>query len=171
MALARTQSADPATFAEIVRQHEGMVFGIALHSLGDRAQAEDLAQEVFLQLYRKLGEIESPAHLVHWLRRVTTNRCIDAARRRRFRLVPLSAAAEGSADAAEPDPLAASRIRALLSELPPAQSAVITLRYQEEMELAEIARTLEMPLNTVKSHLRRGVETLRRRLGAERRDR
>ncbi len=164
VALARAGTGDQAAFAELVREHESMVFGIALHSLGDRAQAEDLAQEVFLQLYRKMGEIESPAHLVHWLRKVTTNRCIDAARRRRFRLVPLSAAEERGAPAAEPDLLAAARIRAFLAELPPKQAAVITLRYQEEMELSEIARALEMPLNTVKSHLRRGVETLRRRL-------
>lgn len=167
-ALARAGTGDPAGFAAIVREHESMVFGIALHSLGDRALAEDLAQEVFLQLFRKLGEIESPAHLVHWLRRVTTHRCIDAARRRRFRLVPLSDASGEPAVAAEPDALAATRVRALMAELPPAQAAVITLRYQEEMELAEIARTLEIPLNTVKSHLRRGVETLRKRLGAGR---
>lgn len=169
LALARAGSGDEAAFAELVREHEAMVFGIALHSLGDRAQAEDLAQDVFLQLYRRIAEIESPSHLVHWLRRVTTNRCIDAARRRRFRLVPLSNAEEGSEDAREPDLLAAARIRTCLAELPPKQAAVITLRFQEEMELSEIARTLGLPLNTVKSHLRRGMETLRRRL--ERRER
>lgn len=169
LALARAGTGDPAAFAELVREHESMVFGIALHSLGDRAQAEDLAQDVFLQLYRKIGEIESPSHLVHWLRKVTANRCIDAARRRRFRLVALSDADDTPSVPTEPDLLAAERIRRFLKELPPKQAAVIALRYQEEMELSEIARALEMPVNTVKSHLRRGVETLRRRL--ERRER
>ncbi len=168
---ARAGTGDDAAFADLVREHQSMVFGIALHSLGDRGQAEDLAQEVFLQLYRKIGEIESPSHLIHWLRRVTTNRCIDASRRRRFRLVSLSDAEEGHSASPEGDPMAAARIRTYLAELPPKQAAVITLRFQEEMELSEIARTLDIPLNTVKSHLRRGVETLRRRLERRRSER
>jgi RNA polymerase sigma-70 factor (ECF subfamily) len=166
VALLRAGAGDEAAFADLVREHESMVLGIALHVLGDRAQAEDLAQEVFLQLYRKIQEIESPRHLIHWLRKVTTNRCIDAVRRRRFRLVALTEASEARVAAKETDLLASERVRRLLIQLPPKQAAVITLRYQEEMELTEIAQTLGMPLNTVKSHLRRGVEMLRRGLGA-----
>ena len=171
MPLSKAWAGDEAAFGELIREHEAMVFGIALHTLGDRQQAEDLAQEVFLQLYRKIGEIESSDHLTHWLRRVTSNRCIDALRRRRFRIVPLETVAEPETAAAEADPLAHRRIRGAMAELPPKQRLVIALRYQEELDLSEIARTLGIPLNTVKSHLRRGVETLRRRLCGARRER
>src|SRR5690242_837668 len=79
MAVALEQSAqgDSLAFAQLVQQHQGMVFSIAYHFLQDRSLAEDLAQEVFLELYQNLGAIQSPAHLTYWLRRVTSNRCID----------------------------------------------------------------------------------------------
>ena len=76
-ALAQSAQGDSTAFAELVQQHQGMVFSIAYHFLHDRALAEDLAQEVFLELYQSLDRIESSAHLTYWLRRVTANRCID----------------------------------------------------------------------------------------------
>lgn len=162
----RAGAGDEAAFAELVREHQSMVFSLALRSLRDPAEAEELAQEVFLQLFRGLGRIESPAHLVHWLRRVTTNRCIDAVRRRRETAVPLEEipAPEGPGS----DPLAAPRLRTLVAGLPPGQRTVVLLRFQEEMELSEIASAAGMPLNTVKSHLRRAMESLRKGLGATR---
>lgn len=153
---------EEAEFAELVREHQSMVFGIALRTLGDRAVAEELAQEVFLQLHRHLGQLESTGHLVHWLRRVTANRCVDELRRRRFRAVPLEDAHLVETDGEVPDPLARRVLLRLLGGLPPRQRLVVTLRYQEEMELGEIASVLGMPLNTVKSHLRRGIDALRR---------
>src|SRR5687768_1015452 len=79
--LERARDGDPVAFAALVRRHESMVFSLALHALRNRAAAEDLAQDVFLELYRGLGRIESAAHLAAWLRRVTSHRCIDELRR------------------------------------------------------------------------------------------
>ena len=62
--LARATEGDQAAFAEIVRQHQAMVFSLAYHFLHDRGVAEELAQEVFLELHRHFGTIESPRHLV-----------------------------------------------------------------------------------------------------------
>jgi RNA polymerase sigma-70 factor (ECF subfamily) len=62
------------------------------------------------------------------------------------------------------DHLLANRLRVLIGELPPHPRAVIVLRYQEDMDPSEISRLLDMPLNTVKSHLRRALEVLRERL-------
>lgn len=59
-----------------------MVFSIALRILGDRSAAEETAQDVFLELHGKLGELESDTHIVYWLRRVTVHRAIDELRRR-----------------------------------------------------------------------------------------
>ena len=62
-----------------------MVFSIAYHFLRDRWLAEELAQEVFLHLYKNLRAIQSSSHLVYWLRKVTSHRCIDQARRQKLR--------------------------------------------------------------------------------------
>lgn len=139
--------------------------------LRDRALAEDLAQEVFLQMYRELGSLESEPHLRFWLRRVTANRCIDRLRQGgRIELQPLDAAAELADAAALPgaesgdDPLLRRHLDALIAELAPRARAVLLMRYQEDLEPLEIARVLAMPVNTVKSHLKRALSSLRVRL-------
>ena len=131
--------------------------------LSDRHAAEDLAQEVFLQLYRSLSAVSSEAHLGFWLRRVTMHRAIDRLRRAprlESRAEELAAVVSETEPA---DPLLERRLRALVRELPAAARAVVLLRYQEDLDPVEIARTLRMPLNTVKSHLRRSLAQLRER--------
>src|SRR5688500_3665530 len=83
--LTQAKAGDQAAFASLVRRHQNMVFSIALHMLRSRPAAEDLAQEVFLELYRSLARLESDAHVVSWLRRVAGHRCIDEIRRRNHR--------------------------------------------------------------------------------------
>lgn len=150
-------------FATLVREHERMVFGIARHMLGEPSSAEEISQDVFLELFRQRASIESDDHLAHWLRRVTVNRCIDAIRKRRPMLAleqaPVLAVSEKSAD-----PFMARAVLDGLQSLPPDQRAAITLRYQEELPLTEIATALGLPLSTVKSHLHRGLRKLRSRL-------
>lgn len=162
---ARARAGEPQGFAALVREHQARVFGIAARMLMDRTLAEDLAQEVFLQMHRDLANIESAAHLRFWLRRVTTNRCIDRLRQnRRVELQPL-AAAEALSDAGpDADPLLRRHLAALIGELAPMARAVLLLRYQEDLDPGEIAQTLAIPLNTVKSHLKRSLSSLRRRL-------
>jgi RNA polymerase sigma-70 factor (ECF subfamily) len=149
-------------FAEIVREHQGMVFSIAYHFLHDRGLAEEVAQETFLQLHKHLQSLESAEHVLYWLRRATSNRCIDLARRRALGpQVALDSVPEPAAQAAAGDPMLARRLRQLVASLPPKQRLVVVLRYQEDMEPEEIARVLEMPLGTVKSQLQRALGILR----------
>ena len=166
--LSRARAGEAAAFAALMRQHQRPVYSIALRMLCDRHKAEDLAQEVFLQLHRKLDDIESDAHLAFWLRRVTANRAIDRLRREpKVETVPLEEDAGLVADADVTDPLLQRRLNELVTQLPPAARAVVLLRYQEDLDPLEIARTLDMPVNTVKSHLKRSLTTLRARvLGA-----
>lgn len=79
-ALERAQAGCDDAFAEIVKANESMVYSICLHALRDRAQAEEVAQEVFLQLYRTLDRLKSESHVVNWLRRATSHRVIDVCR-------------------------------------------------------------------------------------------
>lgn len=219
--LSRARAGDEAAFADLLRRHQAMVFSLALRIVGNRALAEELAQEVFLQLHRSLATLESGAHVAHWLRRVVSHRAIDLARqmarrpqaslsdlpelsaglglgpgqaasndRRRGGVAAsvnpgalggghgggmtgvgsISGAGSGSGTSTtggDPaDPFLTRRLRDLVASLPAAPRAVVTLRFQEDLDLSEIAATLNMPLNTVKSHLRRSLALLRGRAQA-----
>jgi RNA polymerase sigma-70 factor (ECF subfamily) len=163
--LQRARNGDDAAFAALVRTHQGSVFSIGLRMLNRRDLAEDLAQDVFLQLYRKLESIESLEHLGFWLRRVAANLAIDWLRRVPYAATqPLDEALEPAASDAPQDPLLTRELARLLGELSPPARAVMVLRYQEDRDLAEIAQALEMPVNTVKSHVKRSLTTLRSRM-------
>lgn len=172
-ALTRSLRGDQAAFGYIVREHQAMVFSIAYNFLRDRCLAEDLAQEVFLHLYKNLRAIQSPSHLVYWLRKVTSHRCIDQARRRKLRPAVslteyLERAPEPASSGPAPDPLLTGALRRLIARLPERSKMIVILRFQEELEPAEIADVLGIPLGTVKSNLHRSLGLLRARLDRER---
>jgi RNA polymerase sigma-70 factor (ECF subfamily) len=163
--LERSAQGDQLAFADIVRQHQGMVFGLACHFLRDRSLAEELSQEVFLNLHQNLRSIKSPAHLTFWLRKVTSHRCIDQARRQKVRpQVSLEDVPEPFTHPTEDDLLLSELLKRVVDALPEKARMVVILRYQEDLEPAEIAKVLEMPVNTVKSHLRRSLSILRDKL-------
>ena len=163
--LNRARAGEAAAFAALVRRYQRTVFSIALRMLGDRHRAEDLAQEVFLQLYRSLDGIGSDAHLAFWLRKVAVNRAIDRIRQEaRYDNEPLTEAASVVGETGDTDPLLQRRMAELVSQLPPAARAVVVLRYQEDLDPVYIASTLDMPINTVKSHLKRSLTSLRARV-------
>jgi RNA polymerase sigma-70 factor (ECF subfamily) len=156
-------------FEQLVEQHQSMVFSLALRMTGDRGLAEEIAQDVFLALDKSLPSIESAEHALFWLRRVTMSRATDALRRRRVRGMDLWVEIEERhgmpAESLGAGPGLGSRLgarlEALLTTLPEAQRAAILLRYQEELTPEEIAKALDAPLATVKSHLQRGLKLLR----------
>ncbi len=151
-------------FDVLVSRHQSMVFGIAYHFLQDPSAAEELAQDVFLQLHRHLGHFESADHVTFWLRRVTAHRCIDHRRRRRLSPVSLDHVAEPAAPASCRDPFLIRRLHALVGELPDHARIAVVLRYQEDLTPDEIARVLNRPVATVKSQLQRALKTLRTKI-------
>ncbi len=164
--LARATKGDNEAFAELVRQHQRMVFSVSWHFFHDATLAEDLAQDVFLQLYRSLGEVRSESHLVFWLRRVVTRKCIDHARHLQRQGGPpldLEAASLVAARVEPGDCMELEHLRKLVAGLPAKFRAVVTLRYQEDMPPGEIARVLGCPVNSVKSRLQRALALLRQR--------
>jgi RNA polymerase sigma-70 factor, ECF subfamily len=163
--LVRARAGDAGAFAEIVRAHQGSVFSIGWRMLNRRDAAEDLAQDVFLQLYRKLDHIESIEHLGFWLRRVAANLAIDWLRRLPHTTTqPLEEGLAAEAPHREEDPLMTRELDKLLGELSPAARAVMLLRYQEDLDVAEVGAALDMPVNTVKSHIKRSLTQLRSRM-------
>jgi len=164
-ALARAVRGEETAFAEIIREHQSMVFSIAWHYLGDRSLAEDVAQEVFLELYQRLATIQSAAHLTFWLRRVAVHRSFDQGRKRlNRREQELEGIAEPSVERSGSDVMLHRRVRQTLSALPEKQRMVLVLRYQEDLGPGEIAELMNMPVNTVKSTLHRTLEEMRKRL-------
>ncbi|HEV2350351.1 MAG TPA: RNA polymerase sigma factor [Terriglobia bacterium] len=162
-ALAQAVRGDAGAFESIVREHQGMVFSLAYHFLHDRALAEDMAQEVFLHLFRNLRSIQSPEHLMFWLRKVASHRCIDHLRGQQPQ-TNMDDLPEPAGPTREHDPLLEERLRRLVASLPERARLAVILRYQEELEYHEIAEVMEMPINTVKSNLQRALAVLRGKL-------
>lgn len=160
-------------FRELVEAHQSRVYSIACRILGDSGLAEEVAQDVFLALYRDLDRMESDAHLLAWLRRVVVHRALDAYRKRACRIdffadefheeVTAAPAEQDHADAS----FGSGTIDHLVAGLPAVQKAILLLRYQEDMLPAEIATTLSMPVATVKSHLQRALKLLRAQAAKE----
>src|ERR1700719_2011524 len=161
----RPQPALDATFVEIVGENQAMVYSIGWHLLRNRAIAEELAQDVFLKLHQNWGSIESRAHAANWLRRAMTQRAIDHSRRARLRpSVGLENAPEPARLTYESDPLLSGRLEALIARLPERARTIVVLRYQEDMEPAEIAETLGLSAGAVKSSLHRSLAWMRGRM-------
>ena len=162
-AIERERSEDLG-FEDLVRQHQRMVFSLAVHFLRDPAAAEEVAQDVFLRLSRHHERLGSGEGVVFWLRRVTSNRCIDYARQRRWRLLSFDSTPEPAIDPHPHDPLLSRRLRRLVASLPRQARVVVILRYQEDLMPEEIARVLDTPVASVKSQLQRALRMLREKM-------
>ena len=162
---------EPEEFRRLLELHQRMVFSIALRITGVRETAEEVAQDVFLELHRSGQLFASDDHTRFWLRRVSVHRATDALRRRRSR--PEHATEEWIEDrhslrrADVCSGLSVLRVEARLDELlrtlPEAQRVALVLRFTEGMWPEEIAELLGQPLATVKSHLQRGLRLLRQK--------
>ncbi|MGA2777212.1 MAG: RNA polymerase sigma factor [Steroidobacteraceae bacterium] len=174
MDLAAARAGQPAAIGALILAHQRSVYSLALRMLGARDLAEDLTQEVFMQMSESLHGIESNEHLEFWLRKVATNRAIDQLRRRsRFEMTPIDDHEPMFGPVDHGDPLFQRHLEMHLAQLSPAARAVLLLRYQEDLDPTEIARTLEIPVNTVKSHLTRSLDAMRHGLagaGREKRE-
>jgi RNA polymerase sigma-70 factor (ECF subfamily) len=154
-------------FRRLIETHQRMVFSIALRVTGDYANAEEVAQDVFLELHRSGDRLDGEDHIRYWLRRVATHRAIDSLRRRAQR--PEVDAEEwveeqhAGGGATVSSVQLQARLDDLLRTLPEPMRIAVVLRYQEEMLPDEIARMLGQSVASVKSHLHRGLTLLRRK--------
>ena len=156
-------------FEGLVNEHQSMVFSMAWRMTGDRGLAEEIAQDVMLELDRYLHRLGSANHARYWLRQATLHRSTDALRRRRRKAASLGTDVwdeleerHGIVEMDRESPLGV-RLEQLLAALPDAQRAAIVLRYQEGMTPDEIAIMVRAPVATVKSNLQRGLKQLRAR--------
>ncbi len=171
----RAQASDLAAFNTLVERRTSALYSIVRRLCSDRAEAEALTQEAFVRAWEHLDRWDATKPFWPWLVRIAVNAGKDALRKRR----PLDFAdlPDDSADAlpsGEPEPEAAleqidltNRLAVAVECLPLPYRLAITLRYQADLSYEEIAATLNLPVNTVRTHLRRAKAQLRALLQAQ----
>jgi RNA polymerase sigma-70 factor (ECF subfamily) len=155
--------------AQLYDRYSPVVYAVALRVLGDTAAAEDILQDIFMQLWRNPGAFDSSrGNLAPWLAVIARNRAVDVLRRRR----PQSDIHE-TLISVEPDLAAeadrtrtAEKIRVVLREMPLAQRRALEMAYFEGYSHSEIAQKTGEPLGTVKTRIRAGLMLLRRAVEA-----
>lgn len=167
----RFKEGDRSAFAEIVHRYQDRVFTLCLRWMGDGEVAREVAQDVFLALYRSLGGFRGDAQLSTWVYRVVINHCKNRRLYRRRRQLDQHEPLEGEPRDDGPErqladegpgtdaPLHASEANLLLQEalqlLDPEQRQIIVLREVQDLSYEEIADLLDLPRGTVKSRLHR----------------
>ncbi|MDH3997883.1 MAG: sigma-70 family RNA polymerase sigma factor [Desulfuromonadales bacterium] len=174
----RSRNGDEAAFELLVKQHSSLVFNLAWRLLGQKEEAEDLAQEAFLRLHKSLPSFRGESRLSTWLYRTTTRLAIDQLRREKIKRRLFFFRRDNDA----PDPVeladdpttnprrllrsreAMAQLNRALQTLSPQQRVVFMLRHYEGLALKEIGEHLNLKVGTVKAHLHRAIQHLRREL-------
>ena len=171
---------DPHAFARLVALHESMVFSLAARLLNDPEEARDLAQEVFLQVYRQLGRFEGRSSLRTWIYRIVVNQCRNRRRfwHRRFKerncgIDDLSVRDQGKLAGTDESPQKrleqrerGRRVQAALAKVSFDHRAILLLREVEGLSVEEVSKTLGIPEGTVKSRLARARDAFRDAVGS-----
>ncbi len=169
---------DQDAYAEVVEIYGEKVFQICYRMLGNRHEAEDIAQEAFLRAYVNIHSFNINLKFSSWLYRIATNLCIDRIRKKKpdYYLDAEVAGTDGltmysqiASDTSLPEDDVESlelqeTIQREISKLPEKYRTVIVLKYIEELSLNEISKILDLPLGTVKTRIHRGREALRNQL-------
>jgi RNA polymerase sigma-70 factor (ECF subfamily) len=175
----------PEAFDLLVERYQERAYRIAWSIVRDREDAKDCSQEAFLRLHESAGSFAGQSKFSTWFYRIVVNCCLDHQRRRRGwrRLLGWRDRRDEAPDAPDPVEQAAapfadpaeglhaerrmSQVWALVEELSPQQRAAVTLSCREGLATKEIAAVLSLSEATVRVHLHRALNTLRRRLGDE----
>jgi len=176
----RAQAGDRDALSTLVQSQQTYVYSIAMSLMHNPADAADMTQEAFIRLMRALGTYRAETRFTTWLYRLVTNICLDGLRRRGRPIDSLDEPSSGQAgeDAqtsgerladtdrwSQPEQElelreSATEVREALVSLPASQRLALTLHYFEDLRYEDIADVMGLPLNTVKSHIRRGKERL-----------
>lgn len=167
----REMTDETRTFDDLVRTHRGRVYGLCYRYAGNSADAEDLAQEVFLRAYRGLSGFRGEASLSTWVYRIAVNVCLNwvsSSRKRRMEELP--------AELVDPGPSPMERlgrketsvtVRTAVARLPERQRMTLVLRVYQELSHKEIGDIMDCPVGTAKANFFFALKNLRKYLETE----
>ncbi len=176
---ARAAAGDGSAFHTLVERHRAMVYRLAYQFAGNHYDAEDIAQDVFIKVFRSLDRFRYDAQLTSWLYRIVMNACIDHKRRHapagwapftedaELRMANTPEEGPGPEEQAYGGQLG-EVLQAEIARLPPGQRVVFTMRHHEGLKLSEIADALGLADGTVKRQLHAAVHRLRAALKSAR---
>jgi RNA polymerase sigma-70 factor (ECF subfamily) len=169
--LARLRAGDRRAFEELVRAQQHRVYGLALRMLGNAAEAQDVAQEVFIRAHRGLAEFRGDARLSTWLYTIASRLCLNRLAKSERQVIHPGDEALGRIADARPGPDEAlerdeldEALRLAIAELPEERRVVVLLRDVEGLAYEEIAEILALPVGTVRSRLHRARLDLKEQL-------
>jgi RNA polymerase sigma-70 factor (ECF subfamily) len=162
-----SQNGDHAAFAALIKNHQRMIHALTYRMTGSLADAEDLAQETFVQAYQQIGRFRGEAAFSSWLYRIAVNRCLNWRKRERRREEVYTEWGGQDPAGAAPDDNAARQVQEALLRLDPKQRAAVILTIYEGRNHAEAARMLGCSETTVSWRVFAAKRKLRRWLTAE----
>jgi RNA polymerase sigma-70 factor (ECF subfamily) len=167
----RCRQGDDTAFQELVDRYKDLVFALIVRATQDRSRADDLAQDVFLRVHRGLPYFRGEARLSTWIYRIVANVCaqlpaaaatvsLDDAQTARW-------ATPSAADRQFSDLELRDRLEKAIARLPANYRLLVAAHYLDGIRYEDLAEALKLPLGTVKTHLHRAKQQLRRLLETE----
>ncbi len=176
------QSGDIDAFEALFQQYQNLVFRTAYLMVGNKEEAEDVLQEVFIAVWKSRNTFNpAKGKLTTWLHRITINQCANSKRRKQVTILSMEEARDGGFDLPQirgsepPEELLMNRLEyertiAAVNSLDGKHRPTLILRYFSDLSYNEIAEILGIPLGTVKSRLNQAIRTLRGELEKEKRE-
>lgn len=176
--VSRIRAGEQECFETLVSRYQGKIFAFIFRTVGSREEATDLTQEVFVQVYRSLGQFRGEAKFSTWIYRIAANKTLDFLRRNKQtkHCVSVAAieagAALGQVSEANPEDIylreeKIRRLRRMIAGLPDKYRVVLHLFHYDDLSYQQIAEVLEIPVKTVATRLYRAKLLLKENLGGE----
>ncbi len=160
------QAKDQAAFGELVKRRQGWARALLRRMCQSHAEADDLAQEAFIKAWDRLRDLETPAAFPGWFRRIAVTTFLMAKRRQKAVFEEITDASPLASEDSTPEAAAGAKLdlEKALARLSDAERLCVTLNHGEGLSHSEIVEITGLPLGTVKSHVLRGTDKLRRLL-------
>jgi len=157
----RCRTGDDIAFGELVERYKHLVYGMVWRLTSDRSRADDLAQDVFLKIYRGLPYFRGEARLSTWIFRIVSNVCAQNPSQRRQEMSASAVREPGRDDAAFAELELRDRLDKAIAQLPENYRVLIAAHYLQGVQYEALAEALDIPVGTVKTHLYRAKRRLR----------
>lgn len=169
MLVVRCQVGDRCAFAELVAEFQPRLRAFLGKMLGDAHQADDVAQDVWMDVFRDLRRLAEPDSFIPWMYRIARNRAFRTLRKKAHPTIPIDEEATAAQASDEPDFTSedAQAVHAAIDRLIPEHREVLLLRFIEDMSYEQIAAVVGAPVGTVRSRIHNAKRTLRRMIEAQ----